>query len=50
MVHRLQVLIDKAAQQGVRLSIDTPETYPLNATCPCGERFSVEIPIPDLDE
>lgn len=50
MVHRLQVLIDQAAQHGVRLSIDTPDNYPLNATCPCGERFAIEIPIPDLDE
>ena len=49
MVHNMQAMIDKAAQQGARISIDTPEKYPINAACPCGTEFSVEIQIPDLD-
>ena len=49
MVHNMQAMIDRAAQQGARLSIDTPEKYPINATCPCGARFAVELVIPDLD-
>jgi hypothetical protein len=49
MVHSMQALIDKAAMQGASISIDTPDIYPINATCPCGEKLSVEISIPDLD-
>jgi len=49
MVHNMQALIDKAAIQGSTISIDTPEIYPIHATCPCGVKFAVEIPIPDLD-
>ncbi|RLI55974.1 MAG: hypothetical protein DRO87_03080 [Candidatus Thorarchaeota archaeon] len=49
MVHSMQIMIDNAARQGATISIDTPETYPINARCPCGESFAVEIPIPDLD-
>ncbi|MFW9974466.1 MAG: hypothetical protein ACFFDQ_04240 [Candidatus Thorarchaeota archaeon] len=49
MVHNMQALIDKAAIQGASISIDTPDKYPINATCPCGEQISVEISIPDLD-
>ncbi len=49
MVHNMQALIDKAAIQGASISIDTPDIYPINATCPCGEQISVEISIPDLD-
>ena len=49
MVHNMQALIDKAAMQGATISIDTPDIYPINATCPCGEKLSVEIAIPDLD-
>jgi hypothetical protein len=49
MVHNMQSLIDKAAIQGAEISIDTPNIYPINATCPCGENLSVEIIIPDLD-
>lgn len=49
MVHNMQTMIDRAAMQGAKLSIDTPDKYPINASCPCGERFSIEIPIPDLD-
>jgi hypothetical protein len=49
MVHNMQALIDKAAVQGSSISIDTSDTYPINATCPCGEKLSIEIPIPDLD-
>ncbi len=49
MVHNMQAMIDRAAQQGARISIDTPEQYPINATCPCGARFAVELEMPDLD-
>ncbi len=49
MVHSMQTMIDRAAQQGARISIDTPEKYPIKATCPCGARFAVELMIPDLD-
>ena len=49
MVHNMQAMIDKAAMQGAALSIDTPDFYPINAKCPCGQNFSVNIPIPDLD-
>jgi hypothetical protein len=49
MVHNMQALIDKAAMKGASISIDTPDKYPINATCPCGEKISVEISIPDLD-
>jgi DNA-directed RNA polymerase subunit RPC12/RpoP len=49
MVHNMQALIDKAAVKGASVSIDTPSTYPINADCPCGEKLSIEIPIPDLD-
>jgi hypothetical protein len=45
----MQTMIDRAAMQGATLGIDTPDKYPINASCPCGERFSIEIPIPDLD-
>ncbi len=49
MVQNMQIMIDKAAQQGARIGIDTPDKYPINATCPCGTQFAVEINIPDLD-
>jgi len=49
MVHNMQAMIDKAAMQGATIEIDTPDKYPIKASCPCGERFSVDIPIPDLD-
>ncbi|MBD3408014.1 MAG: hypothetical protein GF411_17980 [Candidatus Lokiarchaeota archaeon] len=49
MVHNMQAMIDKAAQQGARISIDTPEKFPINAACPCGAKFSIDIEIPDLD-
>ena len=49
MVHNMQAMIDKAAMQGATISIDTPDKYPINATCPCGANFAVEIDIPDLD-
>jgi len=49
MVHNMQVMIDKAAMQGATISIDTPNKYPINAACPCGASFAVEIDIPDLD-
>ncbi|MHA1933634.1 MAG: hypothetical protein ACW97A_00010 [Candidatus Thorarchaeota archaeon] len=49
MVHNMQAMIDKAAQQGATISIDTPENYPLQASCPCGTKFSIDLPIPDLD-
>ena len=49
MVHNMQALIDKAAIQGATISIDTPDSYPISATCPCGEHLSIEIGIPDLD-
>jgi len=49
MVHNMQTMIDKAALQGATVSIDTPDRYPINARCPCGTNFSVDIVIPDLD-
>ena len=49
MVHNMQAMIDKAAMQGATIGIDTPDNYPINASCPCGAKFTVEIPIPDLD-
>lgn len=49
MVHNMQTMIDKAAMQGATISIDTPDKYPINASCPCGAKFAVEIAIPDLD-
>lgn len=49
MVHNMQTMIDKAALQGAEISIDTPHNYPINASCPCGTDFSVDITIPDLD-
>ncbi|MFW9844051.1 MAG: hypothetical protein ACFFEV_05725 [Candidatus Thorarchaeota archaeon] len=49
MVHNMQAMIDKAAMQGATISIDTPDKYPINASCPCGNKFAVEIAIPDLD-
>ena len=49
MVHNMQTMIDKAAIQGATISIDTPDKYPINASCPCGGKFAVEIEIPDLD-
>jgi len=49
MIHNMQTMIDKAAMQGAIISIDTPDKYPINATCPCGAKFAVEIAIPDLD-
>lgn len=49
MIHNMQKMIDRAAQDGVQIDIDTTDKFPINATCPCGHRFSVDIPIPDLD-
>ena len=49
MVHNMQAMIDQAALKGVKITMDTPSEYPINATCPCGTQFSVHIPIPDLD-
>jgi hypothetical protein len=49
MVHNMQAMIDRAATQGASISIDTPDNYPINSTCPCGTTFAVELPIPDLD-
>lgn len=49
MVHNMQTMIDKAALQGAEISMDTPDKYPINASCPCGNEFSVDITIPDLD-
>ena len=49
MVHNMQVLIDQAAMQDATIGIDTPEIYPIHANCPCGENFSIDIKIPDLD-
>ena len=49
MVHNMQALIDKAAMQGSSISIDTPHVYPIQATCPCGEKITVNLPIPDMD-
>ncbi len=49
MVHNMQALIDRAATQDVSISIDTPDNYPINATCPCGTTLTVELSIPDLD-
>ena len=49
MVHNMQAMIDKAAMQGATISIDTPGKYPINAACPCGANFAVEMDIPDLD-
>jgi len=49
MVHNMQAIIDKAAMQGATISIDTPDKYPINASCPCGAKFAVEMTIPDLD-
>ena len=49
MVHNMQTMIDKAAMQGASISIDTPDKYPINASCPCGAKFAVEMAIPDLD-
>lgn len=49
MVHNMQAMIDRAATQGASISIDTPNHYPINSTCPCGTTFTVELPIPDLD-
>ncbi len=49
MVHNMQTMIDKAAMQGAVISIDTPDKYPINASCPCGAKFALEIAIPDLD-
>jgi hypothetical protein len=49
MIHNMQKMIERAAQDGVQIDIDTTDKFPINATCPCGHRFSVDIPIPDLD-
>ena len=49
MVHNMQALIDRAAAQDVSISIDTPDNYPISATCPCGTTFTVELSIPDFD-
>lgn len=49
MTHSLQSLIDRAATENVALEMDTPDKYPINAECPCGTKFAVEIDIPDLD-
>lgn len=49
MVHHMQRLIDQAARQGAIINIDTPDNYPISASCPCGTTFNVELPIPDLD-
>ncbi len=49
MVYNMQVLIDKAAMQNATIGIDTPNVYPIQANCPCGQEFSVDIKIPDLD-
>lgn len=49
MTTNMQALIDKAAIQGARLSIDTPDKFQIPAACPCGSQFNVEIEIPDLD-
>ena len=48
MVRNMQTMIDRAAQQGARINIDTTESFSINASCPCGNDFSVEIPIADL--
>jgi hypothetical protein len=48
MVHHMQVMIDQAAHQGASISVDTAETFPIVAGCPCGEQFKVEIKIEDL--
>jgi hypothetical protein len=48
MVHHMQVMIDQAAHQGARISVDTAEKFPIVAGCPCGTQFQVEILIEDL--
>jgi hypothetical protein len=49
MTTNMQGLIDRAAQQGARVSIDTVDKFSIPAACPCGQRFNIDIPIPDLD-
>lgn len=49
MTTNMQAMIDRAAQQGARISIDTVDKFTIPAACPCGNKFNVEIPIPDLD-
>jgi transcription elongation factor Elf1 len=48
-VHNTQTVIDRAAMKGIEIGIDTTDNFPLNASCSCGSRFTVEISIPDLD-
>lgn len=50
MVQKIQKLIDSAAEQGVKIGISTPKTFPINAKCPCGSELTVEIEICDLCE
>jgi hypothetical protein len=49
MVQNMQAMIDRAAQQGATIGIDTPDRYPIRSSCACGTKFAVEIRIPDLD-
>ncbi len=49
MTTNMQAMIDRAAQQGARISIDTPDKFQIPAACPCGSQFNIEISIPDLD-
>jgi hypothetical protein len=50
MVQKMQKLIDSAAEQGVKIGIKTPKTFPVSAKCPCGSELTVEIEICDLCE
>ena len=49
MTTNMQAMIDRAAIQGANISIDTTDKFTVPAGCPCGARFEIEIPIPDLD-
>ena len=49
MTTNMQAMIDRAAIQGANISIDTTDKFTVPAECPCGARFEIEIPIPDLD-
>ena len=49
MTTNMQAMIDRAAQQGARISIDTPDKFQIPAACPCDSQFNIEITIPDLD-
>lgn len=47
MIQNMQKLIDSAAEQCVKIGIETPNTFPIHAKRSCGSELTVEIEVCD---